>query len=251
MSSTFEQDKLKDFTIIRNSIFKDYTLSAKAKGVACQLLSLPPTWDYSVKGLVQLFDDGEASIRNALTELENHGYLRREQDRSEGKFGKIKYIITDMLKSEKPYAENPQAVFPQADNSVAENHAQLNTNESITKESTTELSNTIQLINTEFENLWSMYPKKQGKVDACKHYQKARKSGTTYEEVGQGIQAYVNYIKANGIDVQYVKMGSTFFSQKSWGDDWSIRNKPKQGSSGQSSRRDLFARLYEEHKDDI
>lgn len=132
MSDTFRQDKLKDFTIIRNSIFKDYRLSAKAKGVACQLLSLPPTWDYSVKGLVTLFNDGEASIRSALSELEEAGYLRREQAREGGKFGKSVYVITDMLKLEKPCVENPRAV-----NSVAENPAQYNTKELITKESNT------------------------------------------------------------------------------------------------------------------
>lgn len=132
MSDTFRQEKLRDFTIIRNSIFKDYTLSAKAKGVACQLLSLPPTWDYSVKGLVTLFNDGEASIRSALSELEDAGYLRREQSRAEGKFGKSVYIITDMLKSEKPCVENPLAEIPSA-----ENHAQYNTKESNTKKSNT------------------------------------------------------------------------------------------------------------------
>lgn len=132
MSETFKQDKLKDFTIIRNSIFKDYRLSAKAKGVACQLLSLPPAWDYSVRGLTTLFNDGEASIRSALSELEEAGYLRREQVREGGKFGKSVYVITDMLKSEKPCVENPLA-----ENSVAENPAQLNTKESITNESNT------------------------------------------------------------------------------------------------------------------
>ncbi|MBQ1296605.1 MAG: helix-turn-helix domain-containing protein [Clostridiales bacterium] len=236
MSDTFEQDKLKDFTIVRNSIFRDYRLSAKAKGVACQLLSLPPTWEYSVKGIVTLFSDGEASIRSALSELESLGYLRREQDRSEGKFGKIKYIITDVLKREKPYVENPQAV-----NSVADNQAQLNTKESIT-----ELLNTKESLQTEFEKLWELYPRKQGKADAFKHYLKARKSNVTYEDIEQGIFAYKNYIKTNNIDMQYVKMGSTFFSQKSWGDDWTIRNKSKG-----NSRRELFARLYEEHKDDL
>lgn len=132
MSDTFRQEKLKDFTIIRNSIFKDYRLSAKAKGVACQLLSLPPAWDYSVRGLVTLFNDGEASIRSALSELEDAGYLRREQSREEGKFGKSVYIITDMLKSEKPCVENPLAEIP-----MAGNHAQYNTKELNTKESNT------------------------------------------------------------------------------------------------------------------
>lgn len=100
----------------------------------------------------------------------------------------------------------------------------------------------------EFENLWSMYPKKQGKDKAYGYYERARKSGTSYEEVEQGILAYKESIRANGTDMQYVKMGSTFFSQKSWADDWSIRNRPK---GQQGSRRELFARLYEEHKDDL
>ena len=130
MSDTFRQDKLKDFTIIRNSIFKDYRLSAKAKGVACQLLSLPPTWDYSVKGLVSLFNDGEASIRSALSELEEAGYLRRERIREQGKLGKCAYIITDSLKLEKPNVENPLV-----DNPVVENPTQLNTKVSNTYKS--------------------------------------------------------------------------------------------------------------------
>ena len=132
MSDTFRQDKLTDYTIIRNSIFKDTTLSAKAKGVACQLLSLPPTWEYSVKGLVTLFNDGEASIRSALSELEEHGYLHRERVREQGKLGKSTYVITDMLKREKPNVENPHV-----ENSVVENHAQYNTKELITNKSTT------------------------------------------------------------------------------------------------------------------
>ena len=132
MSETFKQEKLRDFTVIRNAIFKDYTLSAKAKGVACQLLSLPPTWDYSVKGLVTLFNDGEASIRSALSELEEAGYLRRERVREQGKLGKSVYIITDTLMLEKPNVENPLVVNP-----LVENHAQYNTKELNTKESNT------------------------------------------------------------------------------------------------------------------
>lgn len=75
----------------------------------------------------------------------------------------------------------------------------------------------------EFENLWSVYPKKQGKSVAFKAYEKAKKNGTTAEEVLKGIEAYNDYIHANNIPMQYVKMGSTFFSQRSWQDDWSMR----------------------------
>lgn len=100
----------------------------------------------------------------------------------------------------------------------------------------------------EFEALWNLYPKKQGKDRAFKSYQAVRKSGTTYEEIEQGIFAYKDYIKANGIDAQYIKMGSTFFSQKSWSDDWSIRHK---GNGHQRSINNVFAEIFEEHKYDI
>ena len=78
----------------------------------------------------------------------------------------------------------------------------------------------IVLIREEFDYLWSIYPKKQGKQNAFKAYKKARKDGVTYEEVKQGLDAYSNYVK--GKDTQYIKMGSTFFSQRAWQDDWSI-----------------------------
>ena len=126
MSETFRQDKLTDFTVIRNAIFRDYTLSAKAVGVACKLLSLPPDWDYSIKGIAAMFNDGESSIRSALSELESAGYLKRERERDGGKLGKSIYIITDSLKCEKPHVENPHV----------ENHAQYNTKELNTKEYT-------------------------------------------------------------------------------------------------------------------
>lgn len=78
----------------------------------------------------------------------------------------------------------------------------------------------IALIREEFDYLWSIYPKKQGKQNAFKAYKKARKDGVAYEEVKQGLDAYSNYVK--GKDTQYIKMGSTFFSQRAWQDDWSI-----------------------------
>ena len=102
-------------------------------------------------------------------------------------------------------------------------------------------------IRNEFESLWKLYPKKQGKDKAYGYYERARKSGTTYEEVEQGINDYKAYISINQIDMQYVKQGSTFFSQKAWNDDWTIRNTPKASNDINA----VFQRILEEHKDDI
>lgn len=77
-------------------------------------------------------------------------------------------------------------------------------------------------VTDEFEQLWSLYPKKQGKNSALKAYEKARKDGVTYEEVKNGIKAYSEYVR--GKDTQYIKMGSSFFNQRAWQDDWSIKD---------------------------
>ena len=202
------------YTVIDQSIFKDRTLSNKALGMLCRMLSLPNEWEFSVEGLATLSTDGVSAVRSQLSELEEHGYLVRNYVRGDGKYSGIEYVVSEVQMCDFPKSENLIS-----ENLISENHPQSNTNTSITKSSTT------KGIHTEFENLWNLYPKKQGKDKAFNYYQKARKSGTTYEEVEQGIYAYIEYIQANQVEMRYIKMGSTFFSQKAWKDDWSARKK--------------------------
>lgn len=77
----------------------------------------------------------------------------------------------------------------------------------------------------EFETLWSMYPNKKSKKDALRYYIRARKKGTTYEEVEQGLKAYLNYIKVDKTEQRYIKHGSTWFNQECWNDDYTIEEK--------------------------
>lgn len=77
-------------------------------------------------------------------------------------------------------------------------------------------------IEKEFEMLWSLYPRKQGKANALKAYQKARKGHPeVYQSVENGIKAYLAYLKANKTEQKYVAQGSTWFNQQRWLDDYS------------------------------
>ena len=71
-----------------------------------------------------------------------------------------------------------------------------------------------------FEYLWDLYPNKKGKKRAYEAFQRAVKNGVSVDQIRDGIKAYVRYINASGIDMRYVKQGSTFFAQESWNDDW-------------------------------
>lgn len=100
------------FTIINNSIFRDTRLKMKSLGLLCKMLSLPDDWNFSERGLAKLFDnDGMTSLRTAIADLEELGYLYREQLRDEeGRFIGWIWEITDTPWSF-PWFENQNAVF--------------------------------------------------------------------------------------------------------------------------------------------
>lgn len=85
----------------------------------------------------------------------------------------------------------------------------------------------INTLKKEFEDIWKIYPRKHGKDKALEYYIRDRKAGATYEEIGKGVFDYREFVEAENVELQYMKMGSTFFSQRSWMDDWQIRSKKK------------------------
>jgi len=178
--AVFRVEKVRDYTVVSNAVFKDRTLSAKAKGILVEMLSLPEDWDYTLEGLASLFADGLDSIRKGVHELEEHGYIVRRRVRNEkGQLGASEYTIyetpQDVEKSveksckthrksvekpsettesddsgipsfaypvqDSPTEENPTQASPAQENPVTYKiHNPLNTNESITNPSNPNLS---------------------------------------------------------------------------------------------------------------
>ena len=87
-------------------------------------------------------------------------------------------------------------------------------------------------ISAEFETLWKLYPRKIGKPKALKAYQKARKNGTTFEEVEAGIKAYCRQIEALKTEAEYIKHGSTWFNGECWNDEYKFTPRKTYGKNG-------------------
>ena len=135
----------KDYTVMANFHLRDRNLSLKAKGVMSFMLSLPDTWDFSMEGLAICSKDGVDSVRSALKELEDSGYLVRSRARDEkGKVGKAIYDLYEKPALEKPILENPiqeKPILekPILDKPILEKQAQINTNELNTNELNTKI----------------------------------------------------------------------------------------------------------------
>jgi predicted phage replisome organizer len=98
---------------------------------------------------------------------------------------------------------------------------------------------------SEFETIWKAYPRKEGKTNALKAYIKARSDNNkpvSFEQVQQGVERYVKYIKANNTEQRYIKHGSTWFNQHCWDDDYTI--------SDNSSRPEGYEIIKQEPNDD-
>ena len=72
----------------------------------------------------------------------------------------------------------------------------------------------------DFEAVWKLYPKKQGKENAKKSYLKARKEGVSQEDIIKGIEKYIAQIKRQKTETRYIKHGSTWFNQRCWEDEY-------------------------------
>ena len=163
--AVFRVEKTRDYTVMANHHLRNRDLSLKAKGLLTMMLSLPDSWDFTLKGLSCISKEGVDAIREAIRELETAGYIIRNRSRnSNGQLGSSEYVIYEHpqpisgnptqadAKSpkpllhkafgqspvsgkpilEKPMLDYPIQVNPTQENPTLENPTQLNTNVPIT-----------------------------------------------------------------------------------------------------------------------
>ena len=208
------------YTVIDNNIFTNKKLSLKSRGMLVTLLSLPDNWEFNENGLAEIFKDGLTAIKSSLRELEENKYLIRRQERDQnGKFIRNNWIISEI-----PIVENPITGKP-----ISENDTQLNTNKLNTKNNNICPSNdeqdnqpvTGKEDENHFEEVWEIYPRKEGKNKAYTHYKswlKGKKfAGKTVKlterQMWFAVRTYKNECEKKMTEKQYIKMGSTFFNE--------------------------------------
>ena len=138
--STFRVNKNVNYTVMSNHHLQDKRLSLKAKGLLSYMLSLPDDWDYSLKGLTTGCRDGIDSVRSAVHELEDGGYLCRSKVRdARGRIIDYNYEVFELPQKEpaedvpvpapdSPSSENPTSGFPTLENPIQQNTKRQSTN---------------------------------------------------------------------------------------------------------------------------
>ena len=91
------------FTILKNFVLRDETLSFRARGILACVLSRPDDWRTTSDMLARQSGgkEGRDAIRTALKELEKAGYLRRYKvnDSKTGQITTVTYIFDEPTKT--------------------------------------------------------------------------------------------------------------------------------------------------------
>ena len=133
----FRVNKTSDYVVMSNRHFREKQMSLKAKGLLSEMLSLPDDWDYSIAGLAAINKESVTSIKSALAELQDFGYLIIEKfypDKSSS--GRIEYVynvyeypqnqVVDNQPIEKQEIEKQGVENQPLENQSVENHSQYN-----------------------------------------------------------------------------------------------------------------------------
>ena len=161
--------------------------------------------DYFAK----LYSVSNSTIQSWLKSLEDKSYISRViKYKSGSKEVEQRFISLN------PHPENcttpPRKLGDPHPENWQENNTSINKN--IRASSTLE---------SDFEKLWKLYPKKVGKKPALAAYKRAmtrKKNPTTNKAIQTGIVAYRKWLAEKGTEKQFIKDGSTFFNQESWND---------------------------------
>jgi hypothetical protein len=125
MESKIKMVRKGGYTVLPNQILRDDSLTLQAKGLFCMMASFPEGWDFTVKGLATVAGCGREKISAALRNLEDSGYLLREQGHSEtGQFAANLFVLYDEKIA--PLTGFPSTGKPSTGKPLTENPTQIN-----------------------------------------------------------------------------------------------------------------------------
>lgn len=234
--------KQRDFTILSNAVCQDSRLSPRALGVLVRILSRPDDWRTTSELLAADFGVGRDSIRAALRELQDAGYMQLHKVQGNGGLWSSYWTVheepevvaesdgdqpkTGFQSPVQPAPGKPTSGEPATGEPTAGDPGALSKNY-LTKDylqrTNTKRGNDSAAppaktatpkaeYSDEFENAWASYPKRPGasKKAAYKAWNARLKAGHTVDTMTAGIARYAVYVKAMKIEPSYVKQPETF-----------------------------------------
>ena len=218
-----KREKNDNYSTICNCIMKEKTISLKAKGLYALVMSLPPTWDFSVQGIVAISKEESGAIYTAIKELIKEGYCKRNMVSEKGRFVGCEYTFFNKKRKpqeEEPHNEKPLGDFPHTENEEdnklfnESNSSSINTPNELNNKKELSSDNSKKEYSEDFISFWKLYnngSKQQAYKAWNKLTQKEKQKAIDY------VNDYLKYCKYKG---RTQKDTSSYLNQKGFDEDW-------------------------------
>lgn len=234
------------YTMIANDLFRRPDLSFNAKAIYGFMRSHREGWEITTKRIAATFGISERTVKRALKELADVGYIVREQSRSQcGTFSNVDYVIMP----------EPAVFFTPEDGSTVGHiwPTVANSENALKPQVTTEGQNTdsgemalykknnIPLRRTSnkedlpapasgagdsvrqrFLDWYAAYPRKVGREKAFQAWKKAIKL-VSEDALMAKTRAFAEHHTKAGTDKQYIPHPTTWLNRGGWDDELTIR----------------------------
>jgi hypothetical protein len=198
------------FTQVPNQWVRDKRLTRKARGLLVELMSHRLGWEITIESLIRDGIEGRDSIRSAIQELEDAGYLHRERERnSDGTLAGTDYVIVDPWSADEPTSDNPTQANPPTKKTITteDHHQELS-----------RVADHSSAIDAEFAAIWEAWPRKVGKDSAHKRW--SAMSPRLRTEVTSILVEHANvYRTYPAQEKQFIPHLATWLNQKRWEDE--------------------------------
>lgn len=177
--------------VLYRTAAQDDRLTLEARGLFALMVSLPENWEYTVSGLAVKAGCGKDKIRRLLKELQEVGYLVREQSHdSGGKFASNIYVLQDEAplsgntdNGETRQRETPSTSKPSTDFTAQKNKEEKNTDlkeppkapqgAAPTGKGRKRKPKAVPIWQPErFEGFWKAYPRDEDRAKAVEQWDK-------------------------------------------------------------------------------
>lgn len=252
-----------NFTTFSNDLLRDENLSWRARGILVYMLSMPEDWVfYESEIMKHSKKEGRDAFRTAMKELKENGYVRKEAIKDEK--GKIVKWAT-YVNSEKPYdinedqesqitenpecgesvnnkihiTENPECGLPTKRESHNVDNPTLQSTyistKNLSEPSTNNTNEAKSDIEKQFEEFWSLYPRKANKKQAIEKFNIAVKQHG-YENIINGVNNYITEIQIKKTDKKFIKYPATFLYNECYLEEFITTGGNNYGSNNQSAK---------------
>lgn len=227
--------KKTNFTIVSNAVIYDKKISFKAKGVYLYLCSRPDGWDFKMAEIASNGTDGMDSLRSALKELEESGYLKRHRVNLPN--GKFTYDY-EIFETPSGSYEEPYRYFPHTVETVTEKlGSSINTELRINTELKEKEENhdTLLAYLDEWKKQFGTNPIVTGSM---RKQAKLRLVGVSIVAIRETVKKYANALRDDKSWITVRVDGFEFLTSGKFGFEWFLNATPERLKSGNRKKSD-------------